>query len=311
MAQFFPADANGAQGKAMIECIVSTRGLLEKCSVALETPQGHGFGAAALAMSSVFLMRPMTRDGLPVGGARVVIPIGFAAGSPAQGQIATRIKVLRAAPWIAAPTADALTAAFPKAAIGKAASAHVVLRCAFKDDGALRDCEAISETPEHQGFAIAAKSLTKDFRAYANPKTDKLAGLYVDLPFDFRDPSQPTPPIEVYDPIWLQRVNPAYVAQLYPAAATKAGVRNGLAEVVCTVQHDGSLQSCGVASEQPVGLGFGDAALQVASVMKMNPWTAQGDPVDGARIRLPVRLELPEDAPAAAAPATQPTPPAP
>jgi hypothetical protein len=40
--------------------------------------------------------------------------------------------------------------------------------------------------------------------------------------------------------------------------------------------------------------------------MKMNPWTAEGDPVDGARIRLPVRLEIPAEAPPAA-----PTPPQP
>ena len=205
---------------------------------------------------------------------------------------------------MSAPTAEELAAAFPKSAIGKTASAHVVLRCDFRNDGDITDCDPVSETPERQGFAAAAKSLTKNFRAYVDPKKDKLADLKIDIPFDFRDPSQPAPPIEVYDPIWLRSVNPTYVAQIYPAAAAKADIRSGGAEVECTVQHDGSLKSCAVTSETPAGMGFGDAALQVASVMAMNPWTAQGDPVDGARIRLPVRLELPEEAtPAAAQPA--------
>lgn len=306
LQSFLPAAAGGADGRATIACVVSTRGLLEKCALESETPTGHGFGGAALAMSPIFLMRPMTLDGLPVGGASVAIPIHFLGGfAEPRGDTLT---VLRGAPWMTAPTAEAVAAAFPKQAVGKAASAHVVLRCALRDDGALKACDTVSETPKLQGFAMAAKELTKAFRAYVDPKKDKLADLRVDVPFDFRDPSQLAPPTEVYDPLWLRRVNPAYVAQLYPAAAVKAGVRSGMADVECTVQHDGALKPCVVVSEQPAGLGFGDAALIVAGVMQMNPWTAQGTPVDGARIRLPVRLELPADATATAPAQPQPAP---
>jgi len=305
MLQFYPADARGVAGKATIQCTVSTRGLLEKCMLDGESPVGHGFGWSALAMSSTFLMRPMTVDGLPVGGAQVTIPISFqgAPGADMGGGPMNTVRVMRAAPWMTAPTAQELAAAFPKGAIGKTASAHVVLRCGFRDDGGLRSCDTVSETASDRGFADAARALTKDFRAYVNPKKDKLSSLRVDIPFDFRDPSQPAPPNEVYDPLWLKTINPAYVAQLFPAAAVKAGLRSGKADVECTVQHDGSLKDCTVVAEQPAGLGFGDAALTVAGVMAMNPWTAEGDPVDGARIRLPVRLELPADAPAAAQPA--------
>jgi hypothetical protein len=256
-------------------------------------------------MSSTFLMRPMTVDGLPVGGAIVTIPIHFA-GDMSGGRPQDTISVLRAAPWITTPTSEAVSAAFPKGAMGKAPSAHVVLRCGFHDDGTLGLCETVSEVPDGHGFASAAKALTKEFRAYVNPKKDKLARLRVDIPFDFRDPSQPLPALEVYDPLWLTRVDPNGVAKLFPAAAAAAGLKTGVGTVQCAVRHDGGLTDCAVVSEQPEGLGFGDAALQVASVMKMNPWTAEGDPVDGARIRLPVRLELPPSAPAAAP--TQPAP---
>jgi hypothetical protein len=283
MIQFFPADAKGVTGTTSIECIVSGRGLLEKCSVISEAPAGHGFGPAALAMSSVFLMRPMTLDGLPVGGASVLIPIKFEADPAAVGQAVSRITVLRAAPWMSVPTAEALSAAFPRSAIGKTATAHVVLRCDFRGNGDITGCETVSETP-------------------VDPKRDKLATVKIDIPFDFRDPNQPGPPLEVYDPVWLRRINPDGVAKLFPPEAAKAGLKSGLASVDCTVQHDGSLKDCVVASENPPGMGFGVSALQIATLMAMNPWTAQGDPVDGARIRLPIRLELPADTPAAAPP---------
>ena len=42
-----------------------------------------------------------------------------------------------------------------------------------------------------------------------------------------------------------------------------------------------------------IGLGFGAAAVQVASVMEMAMWQGDGTPVEGARIRIPVNLELP------------------
>ncbi len=206
MEQYFPADAKGAEGRTRMECVVSTRGLLDNCTLDEETPAGHGFGAAALSMSSIFLMRPMTVDGLPVGGAKVTIPIHFMGGG---GRPEATLTVLRVAPWMSAPTAEQVSAAFPKRAIGKVATAHVVMRCSFRDDNGLSDCDAISETPNGRGFADAARSLTKTFKAYADPQRDKMRNLRVDIPFDFRDPSQPTPPMEVYNPIWLKRVNPA------------------------------------------------------------------------------------------------------
>ncbi|HLY80939.1 MAG TPA: energy transducer TonB [Caulobacteraceae bacterium] len=300
MIRYFPADSAGVTGLARIVCVVTTRGLLDRCVIDQETPSGHGFGQAALAMSSIFVMRPMSVDGLPVGGGRITIPIRFEGDMG--GAIRDTITVMRAAPWMTAPTAEQVAAAFPKGAVAKTPSAHVVLRCGFRDDGELKDCETVSSTSNDHAFPDAARSLAKSFRAYVDPKKDKLARLRVDVPFDFRDPSQSAPPNEVYDPLWLKTVNPAYLVQLFPPAAAKAGVRSGKAMLDCGVRQDGGLKDCTVESEEPAGLGFGGAALTVASVMVMNPWTAQGTPVDGAHIRLPVRLEFPADAAATQAP---------
>jgi TonB family protein len=310
MVQFWPAGAQEGGGKTLVQCVVTNRGLLEKCGLERETPAGHGYGGAALAMTQLFLMRPMTLDGLPVGGGQVSIPINFASGVAPTPTSAT-FRMLRISLFTAAPTLADMSAVFPHSEIGKVASVHVVLRCGMLKDGRLDACDALSNASNDERFVSAAQALAKDFRVLTDAYPGALSGYRIDIPFDFRDPSQPVPPLEVYDPIWLQTLNPDAVAQVYPPAALKAGVTEGRASVVCSVVHDGSLIGCSVVSEAPAGVGFGDAALQVAAIMKMNPWTRQGAPVDGARIRLPIRLLMPGAAAPALPTDTPSTPPRP
>jgi TonB family protein len=300
---YMPAAAAADGGRALIHCNVTNRGLMQGCSLMRETPPGHGYGAAALAMAGMFVMRPMTVDGQPVGGSEINIPILWEAGSapPAPQAI---VKVFATAPWTAAPGVADMAAAFPKSSVGQVASAHVVMRCGIRDDGGLGSCENISELPSGRGFAHAANALIKDFRLPAAQKRGAYNNLRVDVPFDFRDPSQAAPPVEIHDPIWIQQVKPDSIVKLFPEAAIKAGYKVGRATVECAVAADGSLTGCATATEDPAGYGFGDAALVVAGVMRMSPWTKQGAPVEGARIALPVKFELPADAPAAAPPAT-------
>jgi TonB family protein len=294
LGRFWPAGAHGMSGRALISCIVTSRGTLDRCELVSEEPAGQGFGASALLLAPLFAMAPKTVDGVPVGGATVHIPVNFKADGPMFGDSA---RIANNLPWSAVPTAGEVAAAFPEKAVGKTASGHVLLRCRVTDDGGLKLCQIASEEPRGDGFAQAARDLARTFRVAPELRGSKaLRDVFVDVPFDFHDPHQATPPVEVNDPEWLQGVDPAMVARLFPDAAAKAGLKTGRAILGCVVAHDGGLTQCAVSSEEPAGLGFGGAALSVAGVMRMNAWTKQGAPVDGARILLPIRLNIGDDA---------------
>lgn len=299
---YYPAKASGA-ARVVVHCNVTDRGLMQGCSLTHEEPTGRGYGAAALAMTELFVMRPMTVDGEPVGGGEVNIPIIWQFDSRLSLGVT---KVLTTPPWIAAPTAAEMAAAFPPSAIGRLASAHVILRCMLRGDGGLKRCDNISELPSWPGLEAAARSLVEDFRLPPAQRAGEYDDLLVDVPFDFRDPRKTAPGVEIRDPIWIRRINPNSVTQLFPAAAIKAGYKVGRASVECTVAADGTLDGCATVTEEPAGLGFADAALKVASVMQMSPWTKQGAPAEGARIVLPIKFVLPPDASAAGSPAKKP-----
>jgi TonB family protein len=149
------AAASHLSGRAVLACVVDAEGALQDCTAPMETPPGAGFGAAALAMATRFRMRPMSRDGVPVAGAKVRIPINFAIAPP------PTLAAAASAPTSELPVDSGCTprlagiSRYPDAAHRMKLQGHVVLNC---DVSGYRpsDCRVVSETPQGAGFALAA-----------------------------------------------------------------------------------------------------------------------------------------------------------
>ena len=78
ISRVYPVDAqrHHIKGNVVLTFRVDTDGYLADCVVNQETPQGAGFGNAALEITAYMRMQPATNYGVPVESA-VTVPIGF------------------------------------------------------------------------------------------------------------------------------------------------------------------------------------------------------------------------------------------
>ena len=78
MLFFYPVDAWQANvaGSAQLECVIIAGGQF-RCRTASETPQGQGFGVAAVRLAALFRVEETDADGNSLVGRRVVLPIRF------------------------------------------------------------------------------------------------------------------------------------------------------------------------------------------------------------------------------------------
>jgi TonB family protein len=296
------AAQQGASGKATIKCVVSIDGLLRSCTVISESPQGEGFGGAALALSSTFLMKPEMRNGAPVDGAVITIPINFqtesgvptgpSTGSHIDDSNSRNVTILRAPVWDKTPAIPDIQTEIDKKVGDKFADGKVVLQCLVaKKSGRISNCTVASASPGMAQFQGVARSLTSKFQAdpkiLANIKTDVM----INLAFSFPDMAS-----EVWGkryltrPQWIRTPTFEPGQKTFPDEAAKAGLKTGSATVDCIVAADGGLTQCAVASESTPGVGFGVMAVQIAQGFATNPWTDDGVPAGGAHVRLPIQL---------------------
>jgi TonB family protein len=309
-------------GRVTLSCLVDTHGLAEWCQVAAEEPPGQGFGRAALEMRPTFKLKPVQGPDGPIT-AMMTVNVGFKAPdmqldssglgqsqsansrmgaiAPVAGTLSGNrlemhpVVMVDNPVWVAAANFDDLARAYP--AKGGGVEGYVAAHCQVersgRDAGALQHCQIIKETPKSQGFGQAALSLMPKFRvlpaALARAPND--APLWVDVPVRL-SPPQRLAERTVTAPVWLQNIDPDVVPRVFPPEAAAKGLTTGRGVARCTVAADGTVAPCTPEPGDPDGLGFSEAAAKLASAMRMNLWSADGAPVQGGVVRIPIRLNL-------------------
>ena len=165
VSKFYPGRAAqiGYAGQATVSCIVLADGRLSDCKLTREEPEGRGFGDAALKLSAKFRMKPQTRDGQPVSGGTVRIPIRFIYPG------------IRLAP---------LVATHPKLNSG-----HADLNCRVSESLLLENCFLETLTPRDDSLRETAMNLAIRFKAPVGTPS----GTRMVLPIDFRTSPAPQP----------------------------------------------------------------------------------------------------------------------
>jgi TonB family protein len=190
-----------------------------------------------------------------------------------------------AATLTAAPTAADMAAAYPAKARAEGVGGGVELVCSVKSSGALGDCDVMGESPKGYGFGGAAQKLAKSLRADPSQR-----GTEVRVPVSFNADVLKPQGMTVKTPKWAALPSVTDLQTTIPK--TEGGPNNVRVTLVCTVQAGGSLDGCAVDREEPAGQGFGQAVLALASKFKVEPWSAEGMPTVGAKVRVPVRYDL-------------------
>lgn len=296
----WPRDAwaKNLSGKVILDCQVSEQGALFGCAIAEETPSDAGFGLAALALTPQFLMKPAIEKGKPVAG-RVRIPINFKmpqamrASDYGDGPM---FQSLSNVSWVAGPSYDQVVAAYPQRARDAGAGGRATLNCRFDDAGRVSSCETLVEEPRGMGFAAASKALSAHFVGPLSLSDGRSTrGVWTMISFTFAPEMLDAQRRLIGKPQWAALPTGEAVIAGYPRQAAAAGVGTARVVLNCRVAEEGRLQDCLVAEEDPVGLGFGQAALGLGPMFQARPWTAEGLPTIGGRVRIPIRYQFPSE----------------
>jgi TonB family protein len=211
----------------------------------------------------------------------------FAALAAAGLSLAPTIAAAQAAPtWIEAPSAADVAAAYPAKAKEAGVGGTVELTCTINREGRPRTCAVLKETPSNYLFGTAARRLAERLRV----NELNLRGQDVMIPVTFNPEVLKAEGVAITKPAWAAMPSIEDFQATFPKTAN--GVNSVRVVLACTVLNSGALGACSVDSEDPPGQGYGQGALALAAKFRVGPWSQDGQPTLGARLKLPIRYEL-------------------
>jgi TonB family protein len=98
--------------------------------------------------------------------------------------------------WLKKPSGDDMAWAYPPAAARKGIGGKAVITCHVATDGGLTNCRVVSETPQDEGFGIAAVALSGQFRMTPSNDPEHLSQVTIPVVFALPAPttlSEPPP----------------------------------------------------------------------------------------------------------------------
>jgi TonB family protein len=188
--------------------------------------------------------------------------------------------------WIEAPSTADVASAYPAKARAAAVGGTVDMSCTVSRQGRPKACAVLREKPGSYAFGAAARKLAELMRVAETNLHDQEVLVSVTFNPDILKPGGAT----VTKPAWAAMPSINDFQATFPKAEN--GVNSVRVVLACTVEPGGVLGGCSVDSESPTGQGFGQGALALASKFRVGPWSQDGQPTVGARLRLPIRYEL-------------------
>lgn len=201
--------------------------------------------------------------------------------------------VLAAPQWTEAPTFQDVAKAYPSRARAAHVGGSATVTCTVSPSARLRTCGVLDETPGGYGFGNAARKLAE--RLVATPSSAP-EGKELRVTLRFRPEMAAGGGYIASDPVWITVPS----AQDFHDTLSKARASLDHIRVVllCDVAERGSLAGCQAESEAPAGQGLGAAALELAPKIRVGLLAADGTPLVGAKVRVPIRYDLMPGAPA-------------
>jgi TonB family protein len=198
--------------------------------------------------------------------------------------------------WVTLPSPDLLQRYYPAEAAKNRIEGRAMVRCTVTAEGRLAECAVVEESPPNAGFGQAAINLSSSFRMLTKSKDGKpVDGGFIKIPIQFKlpPPAQDaglTPPVT--QPGWRRQPTAQELASAYPRQA-RAAAATGETTLRCVIDFHGRFETCDVTKESPAGLGFGQAALRVATLFQVAPVDGDGSKVAGRAIFVPIRFDPP------------------